>query len=188
MYKADFYQIPTGIDRPLAEHIIENICVIGTPAEDSTVGLNGNLRLSMRNSQQRWLPTDSWVAGMMAHFINEANRNFYNYDLTGWSSQIQYTEYNGEGTHYSWHCDSADSKLIPGVVRKLSISLLLSSPDEYEGGELEIMYPGMRKRHVIKPILGQAIVFPSTAMHRVKRLKSGRRISLVGWYGGPPFR
>jgi len=36
--------------------------------------------------------------------------------------------------------------------------------------------------------LGECIVFPSIARHRVRPLKSGRRSVIVGWYGGPDFR
>ena len=35
---------------------------------------------------------------------------------------------------------------------------------------------------------GDAIIFPSDCMHRVRRINSGTRKALVGWYGGPPFR
>ena len=44
------------------------------------------------------------------------------------------------------------------------------------------------KMKTFKPQMGDAIIFPSTTRHRVRPLKSGKRISLVGWYGGPAFR
>ena len=197
-YKTDYYQIPTAIDKTLAAHIIKTVHKFGSDKTKSMVGgmgelgdgslSSGILDRAKRNSSQRWIPTDNWVAGMMAHFIREANKNFYNFDLIGWSDQIQYTEYKGAGKHYSWHADSMESAILPGTVRKLSISLLLSDPKDYEGGEFQIMYPGNSGMQTLKPELGQAIIFPSYAMHRVRPLKSGNRVSLVGWYGGPPFR
>ena len=194
-YKGDFYQIPTAIDKTIADHIIKNAHIFGGERMQSLIGASGDdgsgagsMNKKMRNSQQRWMPVDNWIAGMMAHYIHEANRNFFDYDLTGWSDQIQYTEYNGSGSHYGWHCDSNPSLILPGMVRKLSISLLLSGPDEYEGGEFQLMYDGNKQMTTIKPEMGQAIIFPSYAMHRVRPLKSGKRVSLVGWFGGPMYR
>ena len=192
-YKAVYYQIPTGIDQELANHIIKNSHILGDERTQSLIGGTetggpGDLNKKLRNSAHRWMPIDNWIAGMMSHYIPEANRNFFQFDLTSWSDQLQYTEYNGKGTHYDWHSDTAVSKLTPGTVRKLSVSLLLSDPSEYEGGEFQIMYPGNKQVYTFKPALGQAIIFPSYAMHRVRPLKSGSRVSLVGWYGGPPLR
>jgi len=194
-YNADFYQIPTGIDKTLAKHIKKTIHTIASDREPSQIGgsvgdgsLQGLIMKSERNSLHRWVATDSWISGMMAHFIRQANLNYFRYDLIGWADQVQYTEYNGKGTHYNWHTDSAVSPLIPNTVRKLSISLLLSGPDEYEGGEFQLMFPGNKGVTTIKPELGQAIIFPSFAQHRVRPLKKGNRVSLVGWYGGPMFK
>ena len=36
--------------------------------------------------------------------------------------------------------------------------------------------------------MGDCIIFPSTAIHRVRPLKSGERTVISGWYGGPEFR
>ena len=197
-YHPDYYQIPTAIDSNIAQHLIKTVRHFGSDSTKSLVGGNGMLgdgsmaegilNRELRNSSHRWIPTDNWVAGMMSHFIREANRNFFKYDLTGWSDQIQYTDYHGAGKHYDWHADSAESSIVPGTVRKLSISLLLSDPDQYEGGEFQLMFPGNKGMKSFKPALGQAIIFPSYAAHRVRPLRSGRRISLVGWYGGPQFR
>ena len=50
------------------------------------------------------------------------------------------------------------------------------------------MHMGDNKMSTMKPPMGTAIIFSSTTRHRVRPIKSGKRISLVGWYGGPPFR
>ena len=36
--------------------------------------------------------------------------------------------------------------------------------------------------------MGYVIIFPSDSLHRVRPIKSGKRISLVGWYAGPKFK
>jgi PKHD-type hydroxylase len=70
--------------------------------------------------------------------------------------------------------------------RKISLTIQLSAPWEYEGGELQFM--------ISKDIItfskekGSVICFPSFYMHRVLPLKKGNRKALVLFISGPPFR
>ena len=76
-------------------------------------------------------------------------------------------------------------------MRKISISIWLNDPDEYEGGELDIEVGGPRddlRYHTFKLPKGSIIVFPSHSWHRVRPVTSGVRKSLVVWFSGPPFR
>ena len=185
--KPDFYYIPTAIDKTMASHIIG---LFGKDfLEDGKLGNNSRNNKGLRKSKLAWISYNHWISGMMAHYVREANENFFNYDLTNWASDIQYTEYNQKGSHYGWHCDTGDAYILNGCEsRKLSISLLLSDPDEYEGGEFQLQLCGRDDMITLKPPLGYAIIFPSTSVHRVRPIKSGKRVSLVGWYGGPNFR
>ena len=188
-YKFEYYQIPTGIDADMAAHIKKTIHNYSSERETSSIGGNDvSVDLETRNSTSRWIAVDNFIAGIMAHCVLEANRNFFQFDLTQWSEQIQYTEYNGKGTHYAWHYDSSLAGISPLMVRKLSISLSLSDPSDYEGGEFQLLDSSAKHMHTFKAELGQAIIFPSYLLHRVRPLRSGNRVSLVGWYGGPPFR
>jgi PKHD-type hydroxylase len=139
-----------------------------------------------RKSKQLWLNTDHWVAGMMAHFVLQANREFFKYDLEGWAERIQYTVYGEKGSFYGWHVDTALSSFNSELLRKLSISLILSDPDEYEGGEIQFHRLYNLETH--KPPRGTAIIFSSQTPHRVRPVKSGVRKSLVGWFGGPKWK
>ena len=47
---------------------------------------------------------------------------------------IQYTEYYEDGGHYDWHMDVGN---FPENHRKISITIQLSNPDDYDGGDLE---------------------------------------------------
>ena len=69
-------------------------------------------------------------------------------------------------------------------VRKISMTLLLSDPSTFEGGELEFMSRGKR----VKLKQGQAVFFASWLQHRVKPVIRGERKSLVMWFGGPSFK
>jgi PKHD-type hydroxylase len=69
-------------------------------------------------------------------------------------------------------------------VRKISMTLLLSDPKDFEGGELELIDD--KKRPNLKR--GYAIFFASFIRHRVKPIIKGNRKSLVMWFGGPPLK
>ena len=69
-------------------------------------------------------------------------------------------------------------------VRKISMTLLLSDPADFEGGELEMIDDKARP----KMKRGHAIFFASFIRHRVTPVTKGNRKSLVMWFGGPPFK
>jgi PKHD-type hydroxylase len=70
--------------------------------------------------------------------------------------------------------------------RKLSITVQLSDPDEYEGGELQFMVN--QNIFTAPKDKGTAIIFPSFALHRVTPITKGSRKSIVGWISGAPYR
>jgi PKHD-type hydroxylase len=76
----------------------------------------------------------------------------------------------------------------PGPHRKLSISVQLSAPDEYEGGDFEFMDVGQPPKPINIRTQGTAIIFPSITYHKVTPVTKGKRYSLVGWYEGPEWR
>lgn len=87
------------------------------------------------------------------------------------------------GDHYTWHTDWSP---VNNKKRKLSMTIQLSEPSDYEGGDMEIM-DGPEVRKVSKEI-GSATVFPSWAVHRVTPVTSGVRWALVAWALGKPFK
>ena len=62
----------------------------------------------------------------------------------------------------------------------------LSSPDEYEGGDLEINIGSTPLK--VKKQKGHIAIFPSFLLHRVSPVTKGLRKSLVWWVGGSQFR
>ena len=180
----DHYFIPSQMSKEICDTIIKDF-FDEEYLEKSLVGKN-KFDSKIRSSSHRWLYTDSWVAGMLAHFISSANKSFFNFDLEEWHDQIQFTVYQPPKDQYGWHIDLTE-KQKRVFVRKLSIVMCLSSKDNYGGGELQLFHP-TKKCKTFKLDAGDVIIFPSIVSHRVKPVTWGRRISLVGWYGGPPFR
>jgi PKHD-type hydroxylase len=121
------------------------------------------------------------------YFTNFYNKTFFNFDAFGFN-YLQYTLYDKEGSHYDWHKDMFDDRRESNCVhRKLSFSLILSDPEDYEGGVFEVAPSG--KAEVLTGIKkGTMIMFPSYIPHRVSPVLSGVRKSLVWWLTGPKFR
>ena len=139
-----------------------------------------------RKSNIKWLPFDSkweWVIDKIMSQVTEANNTIWNFELKSIIDNIQYTEYEGNGGHYDWHLDIG-----PGSIshRKISITIQLSDPEEYVGGDLQIM-TGSEYTTVPRG-KGTVVIFPSFLLHRVVPLTSGNRKSLVLWVGGDHYK
>jgi PKHD-type hydroxylase len=158
----------------------------GQTSSDSSV-----LIPELRSSKVSWLQLNQDNAGLwdvISKVVAEVNSQFFQFDLTGMYEPMQLSMYSSDSTvqgHYTWHTDM--SMMDRHVPRKLSMSLLLSDPSEFEGGEFEV------KTDSDVPISleqkrGRAWFFPSWALHRVTPVTSGVRKSLVLWVGGPPFK
>ncbi len=129
-----------------------------------------------------WVERTKLIHRAMVNFMLEANQNYFKYDITN-SEQIQFGTYQ-DGGHYIWHKD--DSMGDKDSVRKLTVVILLSDPDSFEGGELEVfngdnsIYPFIKR--------GSIICFNCFDWHRVTPVTKGTRHTLVQWSSGPRFR
>lgn len=79
-----------------------------------------------------------------------------------------------------------------GKIRKISVTVSLNDPAEYEGGNLQFDFgPHKAERYLtcteIRP-KGSVIVFPSHVYHQVTPVTKGTRYSLVCWSLGAPFK
>jgi len=146
---------------------------------------------TVRRSDVRWLMHDdpvpqhrnAWqfLLGAMA----QANQDFFKFELNALEA-IQLTHYRDEVRgKYDWHQDGFFNGANE-LIRKLTMVIQLSPPEEYEGGGLEIQVSSV---HTAVPAeLGLAVFFPATTLHRVVPVTRGSRRSLVAWAQGPHFR
>lgn len=96
--------------------------------------------------------------------------------------ELQLAKYSDRG-FFDWHLDFGAGEI---SARKLSMTIQLSDPNDYEGGDLRFM---INKEIVNAPKeKGTIIIFPSFIMHRVTPITKGTRQSIVGWVSGPPYR
>ncbi|WDF53915.1 Fe2+-dependent dioxygenase [Mucilaginibacter sp. KACC 22063] len=84
------------------------------------------------------------------------------------------------GMEYGWHVDSPLMSGGGGTIRAdLSMTIFLTDPAEYEGGELEIESDsGLQKFKLPK---GHAIIYPTTKLHRVAPVTQGLRLVAISW-------
>jgi PKHD-type hydroxylase len=139
-----------------------------------------------RKSKIKWMHHDgqsAWVYDRIRDLSIEANNAIWKFNLHSIIDSIQYTEYYEGGGHYGWHTDIG-----PGSInhRKISITIQLSDPNEYEGGDLELWSGGDFK--TMPKQKGAAVLFPSFLLHRVTPVTKGVRKSLVLWVGGSPYK
>ena len=84
------------------------------------------------------------------------------------------------GMHYGTHTDApALNDGARNVRIDLSVTLFLSEPDSYEGGEL-VLDTG-HGEVAIKHPKGDAVTYPTTALHRVEAVRSGVRLAALTW-------
>jgi PKHD-type hydroxylase len=172
-----------------------------------------------RDSEVCWMD-DNWLYDLIYPYIHEANNKAgwkYDFDC---SESFQFTKY-GINQFYGWHSDGGSDhfskykRAIPGVtikknadkyfkgyvenksfigkIRKLSLTINLNEPNDYEGGNLKFDFgPHTDKERFhecieIRP-QGSIIIFPSFLHHQVTPVTKGTRYSLVLWTLGKPFR
>ena len=159
--------------------------IFDTTSLDEGVAVNSSTGL--RKSKIGWIdhsnPDLEWVYRKLTDLTINVNTNFFNYDLVSLES-LQLSEYDEfyEGK-YGKHVDYGFDSLIN---RKLSFSLQLSDPQEYEGGDL-ILHHSSNPATMSKE-KGTLVFFPSFLLHEVTEITKGKRRSLVGWVNGPQFR
>lgn len=166
--------------------ILKNQNVV--PFEIATIAADRQEEHQMRKSQIKWLKYDQypeffWVYNRLQTAIERANTTFWNFNLYSMPEHIQYTEYYAGGGHYDWHMDIGPQEL---STRKVSITVQLSHPDEYIGGDLELLRSPEAEK--APRGYGSVVVFPSYMMHRVTKVTEGTRKSLVLWVGGESYK
>jgi PKHD-type hydroxylase len=92
-----------------------------------------------------------------------------------------FNRYEG-GEHYGLHVDGA-VRGVPGTSLRLrtdlSCTLFLCEPDDYDGGELEVM--DTYGAHEVKLPAGDLILYPSSSLHRVLPVTRGARVCSFFW-------
>tara|TARA_Y200000002_G_scaffold301496_1_gene256692 strand:- start:55 stop:660 length:606 start_codon:yes stop_codon:yes gene_type:complete len=147
----------------------------------------------IRNSKTEWI-RDSWLMREITPFVEYANKS-WGFNISKYES-VQFTEYQPKG-HYNWHNDSMKNPMdLKNMQRKLSVSLQLSKPEDYDGGDLKFNLRGLdsyREDNILGPPpefkqQGSIVIFPSFLWHKVEPITRGTRYSLVVWALGENWK
>ena len=143
----------------------------------------------IRRSEIFWIPKiERWAPlyEKIMHAVGTMNREAFDFDITSIHEHLQFTEYDESYQgHYGWHFDVGENPVMCN--RKLSISIQLSDPSDYDGGELQFQFDNDNVT-IAEKARGTLVLFPSYLRHRVTPVTRGVRRSLVLWITGPPFR
>lgn len=82
------------------------------------------------------------------------------------------------GKYYGWHVDSPVMGT-PPIRTDMAMTVFLSDPDTYEGGELVIQADTTSS--AFKPAKGDAVLYPCQFLHCVNEIISGERVAAVTW-------
>lgn len=122
-----------------------------------------------------------WLYEKLGTAVSVANKEYYKFDIVGIVHSLKLLRYvPGEvNGHYTWHADVGSGN---SAARKISIVAMLSNPNEYEGGILEIDNHGVKLEASKEQ--GSLHMFPSYMSHRVTPVTKGERWTLVVWVHG----
>jgi PKHD-type hydroxylase len=168
----------------------------GTHASPLTYGAVGDLNsvkknikeiAKIRRSPISWIrndiPDNHWIYHRLQEVIKTINDQFFNFELTEIQS-LQFTSYDAqEKGFYGKHIDMMHRG---NGTRKLSLTIQLSDPSDYAGGDLLLHTAENPERP--QRVQGTGIFFPGYTLHEVTPVTKGRRYSLVAWVLGPRFK
>lgn len=182
------FQWPGDCDAVIAK-AHEGVWVPGLVRRSESDGPEGAVRSCSLSSS-----IDPVVVGQLSMAVSGVGNLQFGFEVHGFKdNDPTYVMRYDVGDHYTWHVDNGLAEPPLGT-RKLSFSLQLSDPNDYDGGDLEFAAyspaidpeapppsPVFRQR-------GALVVFPSFMLHRISPITRGTRYAMVGWVHGPPFR
>ncbi|WP_416305436.1 Fe2+-dependent dioxygenase [Neptunicella sp. SCSIO 80796] len=148
---------------------------------------DGNITAGYQSSQTKnnlQLPDSSETARILGDMILQAlakSNMFMSAALPLKIFPPLFNCYQG-GQSFGTHIDNA-IRQVPGTPVKvrtdISMTLFISEPEEYEGGEL--IMEDTYGSHKVKLPAGDLVIYPSTSLHRVTPVSKGRRIASFFW-------
>ena len=171
--------IPEVLSRDQVAHIRRRLDEADWVDGRATVGTQG-----AKVKQNRQLPETAPLALELGQIIQAALAQhplYFSAVLPLRTIPPLFNSYAG-GEHYGAHVDGA-MRRIPSsgewVRTDVSTTVFLCDPEEYDGGELIVT--DAYGEHEVKLPAGDAIVYPSTSLHRVEPVMRGVRLASFLW-------
>lgn len=181
------------LSREDCDEIIQNALTI--EPQQATLGVNGtevDVNLAFRRSKVRFINRDDWrfqkLFDVLWKTAISANHDFFNIHITK-LDYIQFAEYDAEYEgEYKEHHDVFWLNDDPYYHRKLSCVIQLTDPNEYDGGDFQIIDAVHNPPADELREQGTIIYFPSMIRHRANPVIRGKRYSIAAWFEGPKWR
>ena len=193
--KSNIYVIENTVPSEVCDEF-NTVILDKVKPEEAQVGTSEDMKTikDRRSSTVRWVKQEHqelWLKSfdLLKNFLIPVNRMIFDVDISGGIFDIQHTEYQVNNHYKSWHSDTPFNPDSNASQRKLSISIQLSDPNDYEGGDLEFADGNLTDmpREKLRG-KGTVIIFPSFITHRVTPVTKGVRHSLVSWCEGSAWR
>lgn len=163
-----------AMDKAFCDYVVNSID--WALAQDATVHKDDGAELKVEHRRAHIVSQDlmSPVGSVCKNYLIDGERNgqwvgtICDFDVV---QVIRYTE----GGHYLWHNDVLPPE--NGMVRGVSLVMLLNDPSEFEGGLLQIK----DKSDNLLQNQGDIVVFDSKVDHRVTPVTKGVRYTAVCW-------
>jgi PKHD-type hydroxylase len=147
--------------------------------------VKNNKNFKGRQSKICWFFPDEnteWIYRRITDVVVNLNEQYFKFDLQGLVEGLQFTKYIAPDGQYDKHVD----RVYNSIIRKLSLTVQLSNPNHYEGGELKFFEDNIGS--TVQKKQGTMILFPSFILHQVTPITKGERNSLVAWITGKNFK
>ena len=148
----------------------ENICW-----EDGKKTAGSHASIVKNNLQ---LDRKSDVSKQLSQLITKimlSNQLIKSFTLPKQIHGVMFTK-SSKDMHYGRHIDNP---FMSSGRSDLSFTISLTSKNSYKGGELTIETINSEKEFKLN--FGEIVIYPSTYLHSVKKVKDGERIVCVGW-------
>lgn len=170
----------TVLDRVLTPELLQQVLetIAGAEFEDGKTTAGFRAQRVKANQQ---LKRDSEAAKVLNEVLTKALQSHPSFQGATWCKVMRpvlISRYE-PGMQYGMH---SDNPLMGGprkVRTDLAMTLFLSEPDSYDGGELHFESPWGAQEVKLPP--GSAVIYPATTLHRVNPVTRGQRLAAVTW-------
>ena len=190
--KGEWCYFKSYFNKDKCEQIINDASIL--PSQDGLLGVNGyeGDDYKTRRSKIKFIHNDdrsySYILDDLWKMSLQANSDFFNIHITrlNFIQLAEYDEsYKGE---YKDHHDVFWLNDDPFYHRKISCVIQLSDPNDYVGGDLELIDTSSFPEKDDMRQQGTSIFFPSFFKHRATPVLKGTRYSIAAWFEGPKWR
>jgi PKHD-type hydroxylase len=189
--KGEWCYFKSYFSKQQCEKIVNDSMIL--PSQDALVGTNdfASTNYESRRSKIRFINNGDWRFSELFtdlwKMAIQANNDFFNVHITKLDF-VQLAEYDSSYKgEYKSHHDVFWLNNDPFYHRKLSCVIQLSDPNDYEGGDFELVDTSTFPQSEELRQQGTVIFFPSFFMHRANPVLRGTRYSIAAWFEGPKW-